>query len=80
MNREGAKYDLKGKISTTLETLLALGSNGPLWSSLSSNIVGLLQRMGLQNLSPHPGESSFDDWWSRINEGVVTQVWYSILL
>ena len=35
---------------------------------------GLLQRVGLQNLSPQWGESSFDGWCSRINKGVVRQV------
>jgi len=32
----------------------------------------LLQRVGLQNLSPQ--QSSFDGWCSRINKGVVEQV------
>ena len=34
----------------------------------------LLQRVGLQNLSPQRVESSFDGWCSRINKGVVKQV------
>jgi hypothetical protein len=43
----------------------------------------LLNTVGLQNLSPQPGEFSFDDWWARaatVVDGQVGQGLNSIII